>query len=214
MQAVSQGDARVGVVMSDGVMSDIVGPTPYLDVVVEGVPVKALVDSGSQSTLISRSMLHRVAAKLRAGGGQLPKLTLPTVKLYGKDGQSDKKELYITAQVELSLVSDVRVPVLVQPESEQECLLGMIAIPKLGIQLLRPNGKPVCAEIAQSAVDLKTSSVHLVQTSTIPGRKGRFVDVVADGSFNEGDEVLFEPDTTVLKELGLSSGESFDDNWA
>ena len=86
MQMVSQGDAHVGVVMSDGVMSDIVGPTPYLDVVVEGVPVKALVDSGSQSTLISRSMLHRVAAKLRAGGGQLPKLTLPTVKLYGKDG--------------------------------------------------------------------------------------------------------------------------------
>ena len=45
-------------------VSSAVGMTPYLDILVEGVPVKALVDSGSQSTIVSRSLLHEVAKKL------------------------------------------------------------------------------------------------------------------------------------------------------
>lgn len=48
-----------------------------------------------------------------------------------------------------------------------------------------------------------TSSVQLVQASTIPGRKGRFVDVVVDGGFDEGAEVLFEPDTGAVASLCL-----------
>ena len=59
----------------------------------------------------------------------MPKLTLPTVKLYGKDRQSGKKELIL--QVELAmLVADgpsVRVPVLVQ----SECPLRMNTQPLL-----------------------------------------------------------------------------------
>ncbi len=84
----------------------------------------------------------------------------------------------------------------------------MNAIQELKIQLLRSNGEPVCAEAVWSAAEPTISSVHLVQTSTIPGRKGRFVDVVVDGGLDEGAEVLFEPDTAVLKELGLGSSES------
>ena len=36
-----------------------------------------------------------------------------------------------------------KVTVLVQPGSDQACLVGMNAIPKLGIRLLRSNGTPV-----------------------------------------------------------------------
>ncbi len=65
-----------------------------------------------------------------------------------------------------------KVTVLVQPGSDQACLVGMNAIPKLGIRLLRSNGTPVCAEVDQVATGPKTSIVRLVQTCTLPGRKG------------------------------------------
>ncbi len=58
-------------------------------------------DSGSQSTIISRSTFHQVARKLHSEGEPLPKLTLPTVKVYGKY----KRELDITAQTELSFLN-------------------------------------------------------------------------------------------------------------
>ena len=67
--------------------------------------------------------------------------------MYGKEGKSGKD----TAQVKLALIADgtaMKIPKLVQPDSKQECLLGMNAIPKLGLQLLHSNGKPVCAEAA------------------------------------------------------------------
>ena len=213
MEAVNQTGAEVDVVSSDPKVSRVVGPTPYFGIVVEGVQVSALVDSGSQSTIISRPLLHQVARKLRAEGKLLPKLTKPTVRLYGKDGQSGRRELNITAQTELAFAADgkvVKVPVLIQPDSEQSCLLGMNAIPELGVQLLCPDGKPVCTASARPARDSvqEVSSVQLVQASTIPGRKGRFVDAIVCDEVGEGAGVLFEPDNAVLKELGLSSSES------
>lgn len=65
-----------------------VGPALTLPVRIEGVPVDALVDTGAQSTIISRPMLHEVSKHLRAQGKPLPKLEPPSVKLYGKDGKT------------------------------------------------------------------------------------------------------------------------------
>ena len=42
--------------------TDAVGPVVYLELVIEGYPVKAVVDSGAQSTILSRDLLHQVAA--------------------------------------------------------------------------------------------------------------------------------------------------------
>ena len=99
--------------------------------------------------------------------------------------------------MELSITADGKGVKLVQPD--------MNAIPKLGIQLLRSNGKPVCEEVGGDSL---IGSVRLVLATYVPSRKKRFVDaVVVDGSFGVGDEVVFEPDVSVLKELGLSSTE-------
>ena len=100
--------------------------------------INALINSGSQSTIISRDMLHRVAKKLRSEDKPLPKLTLPMKKGNGKDRKIDGRELNITAETELAFVVDVAksVRLLVQPESEQDCLVGMNAIQKLELQLL------------------------------------------------------------------------------
>ena len=48
--------------------SDAVGPTLRLRLHIEGVPVEAMVDTGSQSTVISRAVLHEVGRHLRHQG--------------------------------------------------------------------------------------------------------------------------------------------------
>ena len=51
-------------------------------------------------------------------------------------------------------------------------------------------------------------SIQLVEASTIPARKGRFLEATVDTSFEEGQELLFETKESMLKELGISCQES------
>ena len=45
---------------SDPTTSTAIGPVLYLEIEIEGVPVKAVVDSGAQSTVISRELQHEI----------------------------------------------------------------------------------------------------------------------------------------------------------
>ena len=96
-----------------------VGPTMYLPVTVEGVSVDAIVDTASQSTIISRGFFHLIGQSLRRQGKPLPELTLPhPYKFYGKGGE----EIVVSAQTTLTVEADgccVQVPVFVQPGSIQ-----------------------------------------------------------------------------------------------
>ena len=68
------------------------------------------------------------------------------MKLHGKDGRSKNQPLNTTAEVVLKVAADGKttsVPIFVQPDSEQPCLLGMNVISTLGIKILRSNGKPL-----------------------------------------------------------------------
>jgi hypothetical protein len=73
---------------------------------IEGVPVQAMVDTGSQSTIISHDVLHKVGRYLASQGKPLPELKVPTVRLYGKDGKKAKCELNISTEVLFSV--DIR----------------------------------------------------------------------------------------------------------
>ena len=57
----------------------MIGPLFYCDLKIEGVPVTSMVDCGSQTTIISRLLLHRVAQQQKCDGnppwgGGLPSL--------------------------------------------------------------------------------------------------------------------------------------------
>ena len=161
-----------------------VGPTLLLDVLIEGLPVKAMVDTGAQSTIISRSTLHAIGHHLSQSGRPLPTLELPTVCLYGKDGSGGGRRLNITAQLQLTFTVDgesVNVLVFVQPDSEQHCLLGMNAIPFLGITVLRRNGEHILSN-PPSKPQLKpqVARVSLVESVVIPGQKGRYLKAHVD----------------------------------
>ena len=186
-----------------------VGPTVYVQVEVSGVSVEAMLDTGAQSTIISRELLHKVVRHLQATSKPVPKLRIPSAKLYGKDGTEGGREIVITAELDLEISVDgesISVPVFVQPGSSQPCLLGMNAIPALGFSLLSPKGQIL---IVRNDSKPKVSVVRLVQGVTVPSLKGSFVKVKADGvSVLPGDSLLFEPVNDHLESKGLYSHES------
>ena len=114
----------------------------------------------------------------------------------------------ITAELQVTLEADRKstcVSVFVQPNSEQKCLLGMNAIPSLGISVLRANGKPLISVCEPTP---KVANVCLVQSTTIPSQKGRFVKAHVDCNPSQGDHLLFEPRHSTLESLGLNTQES------
>lgn len=193
-----------------------VGPSLFLDLHIEGVPVVSMVDCGSPSTIISRSLLHRIVQQMKHDGKPLPELSIPSVQLFGKDGHH---EIKITAQVDLQLHAggkNVTVPVFIQPNSSQDCLLGTNACIPLGLQFLDGKGLPL-----QALSGLKTGSgsvrqenkplishVSLIQASTIPSRKCKLLSANVSGEHSPGEQFLFEPQGSKLQSLGLSALDS------
>ena len=87
-QSLLSENAQVNVVTACGEVAAI-GPTLVLDIVIEGEPVEVMVDSGSQSMIVSREMLHRIGRRLARQGQPLPQLeTVSGIKLWGKMGST------------------------------------------------------------------------------------------------------------------------------
>ena len=99
------------------------------------------------------------------------------------------------------------VPVFIQPDSEQDCLLGSNVLPALGISVVRANGHPL---IASSKVlgQNETVGVNLVQATTLPGLNGCFAKAKIDMAGLEDACLLFEPDRKALGDSGVSAFES------
>lgn len=86
--------------------------------------------------IISRSLLHEIGRHMESQELTVPVLKRPTVRLFGKDGKGGGRVLIITAQLRVNIEADGEstcVPVFIQPQSEQKCLLGMNVLPALGL---------------------------------------------------------------------------------
>lgn len=163
-------DSSVGMILANE-PSPAVGPAVVLPIVIEGVSVDAFVDTGSQSTIISQSLLHSIGRYLRGKGRPVPKLQPPSVKSYGKDGKAGG-----TLNFEADGIS-VPVIMFIQPDSHQPCLLGMNAIPGLGLTILNARGKPLsCLPGLQS----NSATISLVQSRVFPAFAHTFVEAVTD----------------------------------
>ena len=103
----------------------------------------------------------------------------------------------------------VNVLVFVQPDSEQPCLLGMNAIPSLGITVLRHTGEPILSnDASEPKLETRVARVSLVESVVIPGQKGRYIQAHVDCDGPIADEFLFEPRHETLSALGVSAQES------
>ena len=85
-QLLLQQAAHVDTIQAKETSLGAVGPLLSLKVKIEGLEVDAMVDAGSQSTVTSRSMLHKIGKHLRLQGKDFPKLNRPHLHLYGKGG--------------------------------------------------------------------------------------------------------------------------------
>jgi hypothetical protein len=123
----------------------VVGPVLYSDTEVEGVPVKAIFDSGAQSSVISRNPLQQVNRRMKEPRRSSPTLETPSVTLYVKGGRDTcSSELCVAAQTNLQLSVDgltVTAPVVVQSSIGVPCLLGINVLPKLGVRVVRADGQ-------------------------------------------------------------------------
>ena len=70
------------------VVMGAVGPSYWLEVLIEGVAVSAMVDTRSQPTIVSRTLLHKVFKHMEREGKSLPKLECLSTKLRGKGNRS------------------------------------------------------------------------------------------------------------------------------
>lgn len=189
------------------VMSTAVGPQVFLDVMVEGVPVKAVMDSGAQSTVISCQLLHSVGRHLRLLHKPLPQLERPSTILNGKAGE-DGQELCIAAETVLTFsVNDhtVKAPVFIQPSSSIPCLLGTNILPALGITICRSDGQSLISEPQTGQCNFVTSSVSLIQTTQVPSGMATFLEARLDNTLLHDDTILFKPKSEALGLVGLDA---------
>ena len=98
----------------------------------------------------------------------------------------------------------VSAPVFVQPNSEQSCLLGMNIAPELGLKFLDNHGSPL-KECPGYLNPKATSNVQLILASTLPGRKGRFLEAKLDCTLKPGTEIIFKPATESLHAIGIGA---------
>ena len=189
--------------------ANAVGVTLEVKVSIEGVPVKALVDTGAQSIIIFHEVLHTVVKHMHKERRAPPVMKLPSVKLYEKSGKEGNRELLTKAEVSLMFSKDghsVVVATFVQPDSDQDCLLGVNALPLLGISVVQSKGDTVLASHLEETDGIK---IQLVEAVTLPSQKCRIVRAELSGDHAGicGD-MLFQPFQEILQPLGLCVEES------
>ena len=86
----------------------------------------------------------------------------------------------------------VRVPVFVQPHSDQKCLLGMNACPALGVSFTDGKGAPLKEHTHTPQGSETAGKMYLVQTYSIPRMAGKFVEARVEPGLRER-ETIFEP---------------------
>lgn len=84
-------------------------------------------------------------------------------------------------------------------------MLGVNAIPLLGISKTKSNGE---ALLAADNKDAKVARIELVKSVTLPSQKGHVLEVKMIGRATTGRDLLFQPTEVVLSRLGLWVEES------
>ena len=208
-------------------IAPVVGGSHFLDLEVGGLPVRALVDTGSPATIISEKLLH----KIMKGNTEITPACLerPTVQLV----DCGQHLLHIVGQITLTFKfipgAERKVKVLINTDSTQDCLLGTNAQEELGFTLVSSDGQEISrspaptveryskeleAKDSTSKTSLpianSTFTVRLLTTCRIPGYRGHTVKAQVEGDWSQvqGKEFLFEPDRETLQKFELDAESS------
>ena len=93
--------------------TDAVGPVVYLELVIEGYPVKAVVDCGAQSTTLSHGLLHQVARRT----------------CYSNSSATKCKTLQLDETKGRSVLSKCELPAEIPAVESQVCIIRSTYLP-------------------------------------------------------------------------------------
>ena len=82
--------------------------------------------------------------------------------------------------------------------------MGSNACLALGLKFLDSEGEPLKTDPSSES----RATVRLIQTTTVPAFGARFVRAKVTGTFNAGDQLLFEPEVNGLCSMGVSTVDS------
>ena len=189
-----------------GKVTGAIGPLFYATVMVEGMPVEAMLDPGSSATIIPYSVFKGIGKKARIPSESLqpPDVTLRDY---------NQGPIPVGARVELTFTwkdRAVTTPAYIRSElsgGNDCCLLGTnvivplgLMVPDLGVEA-RGGAEPV------EPVTVGEARVQLVGVTRIPSRCAAVV--TAEVSNVSGRQpVVFEPDDTWLAESRLQVEDS------
>ena len=103
----------------------------------------------------------------------------------------------------------MHVPVFVQPDSEQACLLGINAtcMSALGFKVLSGNESVVMPNVCPTSAPV-LAMVSLVHSVAVPSYYSCIVRTKLSSPISTSDNLLFEPEPEALVLLGLNACES------
>ena len=188
-------------------VSGCTGPLYYTKVEIEGVPVEAMVDSGSSATIMSFQLFQQVGkqAKLSSGRLQPPGAILRDYS---------HNPILIGAQAELTLIwkgKSITTTVYIRsdPESSGEpCLLGTNVVIPLGLMTPAPGVVPRgetrnFQEPETNPAEIPSRNVvQLVRSQRVPPRSSVVVQAQIDG-MSLSKELIIEPSQQLQRDTGL-----------
>ena len=203
------------------------GPTLATEVLFEGTPVRALLDTGSPVTIVSLSFLLKTLA-LQRTEDQTPaewekatkkRLSPPTLTLqnYGGDKLSIVRQL--TAVITRKDHS-CEATVLVQKDAPLDLLLGTDLQAKLGFLFLQTETDGIALDLLEEEeweitpmrqggnvdpspqMSDQLATVRLIQAVRLPVRHAKYVRAHVD-DFHGGGSAIFESRGELLEERGL-----------
>lgn len=190
----------------------MLGPTPTSEVLLDLVPVCALLDTGSPISIVSLGFLLHAAAENRPAsqspdnwGKSIRKRLQPTtVSLHSYGGD----ELNIVKQVKCNLLRGdhtVESVLQVQKGAPVDLLLGTDVLPLLRFSLVRTGREGTSTNLLQNtdkgAGSVTPAQVKLIQATRLPAHHRKLIHVEIDGQ-------VVEPELQTLGKRGLSMADA------
>ena len=101
----------------------------------------------------------------------------------------------------------ITVPVFVQPDSKQECLLGTNASIPLGFKFTNGKGKLLRTGLEPDP-NPSVAQVSLIKATTILSRKSCLLKIRVTGEHCTGKQFIFESENAQLQPLGACTSDS------
>ena len=186
-----------------------IGPRITVEVEVEGLPVTAVVDTGSPVSIISSLCLFDLYRR-KAGPGidwkeDVKRVTRPPTTAISLKGYNSTP-IGVAAEADLNVKRgcfETKAVLFVQREAPQELLIGTDLLGTLGMEVTTKEGSSL--PMAPEGVDKGVVSVKLLKTTKLPARHMGFVPVdVSDPQESSMlGEVMFLPEKERDESLGV-----------